>query len=322
MAGLSAAQVLKSRGRQPVVFEKSKGVGGRAATRRVDDIPVDHGAQFFTVRNGDFEAQVAAWQNAGFCFEWSRNIPLWKDGKLQPLDPRFEEPRYACHRGMTQLSKAMAIGVDVFTKTRVTRISIANRRVRLDIKDADPVYAESAILTAPAGQTHELIKDYPFPPHSMNLVDTIEYSPCLTVIAECKTSAPDWKGIHVKGEDISWIGDDSSKREKPPKDRRMFIIHATPEYSRENFDDPEKAHAQLIKKAKKITAGAVDHVKESTIQRWRYALTSRRIDTMDFLSISNDPPILLAGDAFLGPRMESAWLSGRDAGHYLLTKHL
>jgi len=274
------------------------------------------------VRNGDFEAQVAAWENAGFCFEWSRNIPLWQDGKIQPLDPRREEPRYACHRGMTQLSKAMAIGVDVFTDTRVTRISIANRRVRLDLENADPVLADSAILTAPAGQTHELIKDYPFPPHSMGLVDTIAYSPCLTVIAECNTSAPDWQGLHVRGEDISWIGDDSSKRESPPEQNRFFVIHASPEYSAANLDHPENTKDHLLTLARKISDGAVNQIHDATIHRWRYALTSRRIDTMDFLSISNDPPILLAGDAFLGPRMESAWLSGRDAGHYLLTRHL
>lgn len=40
------------------IFEKSRGFGGRVATRRVDDFSFDHGAQFFKVRDPDFKEYI------------------------------------------------------------------------------------------------------------------------------------------------------------------------------------------------------------------------------------------------------------------------
>ena len=44
LAGLSAARALTAAGHAPVVFEKSRGLGGRLATRRTEFGPIDHGA--------------------------------------------------------------------------------------------------------------------------------------------------------------------------------------------------------------------------------------------------------------------------------------
>ncbi|NCY02474.1 MAG: FAD-dependent oxidoreductase, partial [Planctomycetia bacterium] len=58
IAGLAAASVLADRGRRVVVVEKSRGIGGRMATRRLGAAICDHGAQFFTVRGAAFGGLV------------------------------------------------------------------------------------------------------------------------------------------------------------------------------------------------------------------------------------------------------------------------
>ena len=50
LAGLIAAQQLHNNGHDVVVLDKGKSPGGRLATRRIGDATLDHGAQFFTVR--------------------------------------------------------------------------------------------------------------------------------------------------------------------------------------------------------------------------------------------------------------------------------
>ncbi|MFU8831791.1 MAG: FAD-dependent oxidoreductase [Wenzhouxiangella sp.] len=47
IAGLSAADRLREVGADCTVFEKSRGLGGRMATRRVNDLEFDHGAQYW-----------------------------------------------------------------------------------------------------------------------------------------------------------------------------------------------------------------------------------------------------------------------------------
>ena len=56
MAGLIAAAELQRAGRRVVVLDKSRGVGGRLASRRFDGATFDHGAQFITTRNPRFAA--------------------------------------------------------------------------------------------------------------------------------------------------------------------------------------------------------------------------------------------------------------------------
>jgi renalase len=70
IAGLAAAQRLKRSGAVVTLFEKSREVGGRMATRRIDDLQFDHGAQYFTATGDGFDALVEQWRTAGHVTEW------------------------------------------------------------------------------------------------------------------------------------------------------------------------------------------------------------------------------------------------------------
>ena len=77
IAGLSCAESLRRGGHEVTVFEKSRGIGGRIATRRTpEDLRFDHGAQFFTVQSRAFRqflaGDVKKWNAVGE-FDQSRN---------------------------------------------------------------------------------------------------------------------------------------------------------------------------------------------------------------------------------------------------------
>ena len=56
MSGLACARRLVDAGLSPVVFDKGQGIGGRMATRRVDGLQFDHGAQYVTAQDSGFAA--------------------------------------------------------------------------------------------------------------------------------------------------------------------------------------------------------------------------------------------------------------------------
>ena len=59
VAGITCANLLKNNDFDPIVIEKSKGVGGRLATRITDSgLGFDHGVQFFTARSENFKLQL------------------------------------------------------------------------------------------------------------------------------------------------------------------------------------------------------------------------------------------------------------------------
>ena len=70
IAGLAAAQRLKKPELGITLFEKSRGLGGRMATRRVEDLQFDHGAQYFTAKGPRFSAMVMQWGEDGHADEW------------------------------------------------------------------------------------------------------------------------------------------------------------------------------------------------------------------------------------------------------------
>jgi len=71
MAGVACARTLVQAGHRVTVFEKSRGAGGRMATRETEFGTFDHGTQYFTVRNPLFARALET--VPGLCRPWSAN---------------------------------------------------------------------------------------------------------------------------------------------------------------------------------------------------------------------------------------------------------
>ena len=76
LAGLAAAGDLLTEGKSVLLIDKSRGVGGRMATRRHGETRIDHGAQFFTARTERFQAIVDALIAQGVIKVWSHGFPI------------------------------------------------------------------------------------------------------------------------------------------------------------------------------------------------------------------------------------------------------
>lgn len=58
LAGLTCGKALQQAGHDVVIFEKSRGIGGRLATRRAEPFYFDHGVAAFTASDDDFQSFV------------------------------------------------------------------------------------------------------------------------------------------------------------------------------------------------------------------------------------------------------------------------
>jgi len=57
ISGLALANTIKNNA-DVELFEKSRGFGGRVATRRANDFNFDHGAQFFKAKTLEFQNYI------------------------------------------------------------------------------------------------------------------------------------------------------------------------------------------------------------------------------------------------------------------------
>ncbi|MEZ4444056.1 MAG: NAD(P)-binding protein [Polyangiaceae bacterium] len=114
LSGCFAARTLADHGLAVTitVFEKSRGLGGRMATRRHESqgqpSSFDHGAQYFTVRDERFRRYVAVWQERSIVAPWEGRIAVL-GGDGQRDEPRPLE-RFVGTPNMPAICHHLAVG--------------------------------------------------------------------------------------------------------------------------------------------------------------------------------------------------------------------
>ncbi|SPJ25253.1 NAD(P)/FAD-dependent oxidoreductase [Palleronia abyssalis] len=132
MAGLAAADRLADAGLVPVVFDKSRGTGGRLATRRHKAGPFDHGAP---VAQGDLAFDMAM-----------ERVGARKSGEGWRGDP-----------GMSSLVKPLAIRADIRTNCRIHELRFDDGWYLDGETGAGPF--DGVIVAVPAPQLADLHPD-------------------------------------------------------------------------------------------------------------------------------------------------------------------
>jgi renalase len=316
IAGLLAADALQREGWNVTVLDKSCGVGGRMATRRVGGGTFDHGAQFFTVRGDRFSDLVDGWLGAGATAEWSRGFA---DADGNPNEDGY--PRYRGAAGMTSIPKHLARTLDVRTGERAVRADVDADGWRVACESGLQLDASALVLAMPVPQALELASsgDHGLPQSVRRHLDAVSYDPCLALMILLDGSpggVPEPGGMQIKGEPLDWIGDN---RRKGISAVPAITIHAGPEYSRAHFEDDEaEITRQLISLAgDRLGSDLSSSVVESALARWRYSWVTNA-HPEPFLAASETPPLLFCGDAFGQPKVEGAALSGLAAADHLL----
>jgi predicted NAD/FAD-dependent oxidoreductase len=111
-----------------------------------------------------------------------------------------------------------------------------------------------------------------------------------------------------------WIADNRRKGISP--EAVVVTVQASAEFSNQLKDMPERSALQALKMAIDPYLVAPAVVKEGQLKAWRYA-QPKVIYPGRYLLAANLPPLVFAGDAFSGPRVEGAALSGLAAGDVL-----
>jgi renalase len=289
MAGLSAARILTQKGHDVTVLDKGRGVGGRMSTRTIDNAKVDHGAQYFSVKTLEFQELISELQFENIVAEWH-------------LAQR-ENVRYVGANGMNTIPKKMASSLNVIVNEKV--ILIENNVVKTESKSE--YNFDNLIITIPIPQISELFRNskIEFSDNDKNVLQKIEYQPCIAVMAVLKQPTEIISGgIILENQPVAWIADNFQKgiTETP-----TVTIHASTTYSAERFDD------DLQEVAKEMLMSVNQYIKSENIitfqtHRWRFSNATKRYEK-PFYQIENKN-IYLAGDGFGKGNVEGAFLSG------------
>lgn len=328
ISGLAAATELAKAGCRTIVLEKSRGIGGRMATRRVGTAVCDHGAQFFTVRTRAFGATVTEAAAAGSIRPWCEGFTRVEAPGETPEPAGDGHARWCGARGMTDLPKWLAAAlpadlVEVRSGVRAAAVTVADGgvRVTLDAKEGtapETLAARGLVLTSPVPQSLDLFTAGgvlgSLDGAAVEALRGVDYDPCfaLMLVLDRPSRVPPPGGIQFASGPISWVGDNFQKGISTVP---ALTIHASGDFSRASFDADQAGVAAEIERLARAWIGEATVV-ERSLQRWKFA-QPRVIVPAPFLSPSSAPPIGCCGDAFQGPRVEGAACSGQATGRWI-----
>ena len=305
VAGLLCARSLADRGVHVTVFEKSRGVGGRCATRRVDAWAFDHGAQYFTVRDQRLAPFIESWRQQGLIALWQGALAVREAGQWQPAKSGVH--RWVAVPGMSALGGHLAADLPVHRNTMVERIDRAGHRWRLIGGLGDDLGAFDVVLACvPAPQALQLLA--PIAPALAQVVATAQMHPTwatMLVLAERPPVA--WDGAFLNDDaTLSWISRNASKPERGPGE--TWVLHATREWTIRHLEDSADSVSDAMTAAFRDATGSTAVPVHAVSHRWRYA----QPDPVAAPPALYDAELGLgaAGDWCGGARVEGALLSG------------
>ena len=313
LSGLACANALSRSGHAVRIFDKGRGPGGRASTRRseIDGVEVsfDHGAQYFTMRDPELAARVAKWEQRGVVQRWEGRIAVLGEGGA--VESYSTKDRYVGTPGMSAIAQYLAHGQDLRCGVTVSRIQRDGRGVRvLDQSGSSLGEFDFVVVTAPPAQTKALVSaaSETIAARAASVV----MMPCWAVMAAFEPGLDlPYDGAFINEGPLSWIARTSSKPSRTDRPDR-WVLHASATWSTSHLEDERDAVAHELLEACFEATGAPRLAPIWThAHRWRYALAENALE--DGCLLDPEAHVAACGDWTCGNRVEGAFLAGLAA---------
>lgn len=305
MAGIACAARLRNAGINAVIVEKSRGLGGRLATRRSDTAPdFDHGAPAFAVSGTAFRDFVQS-GDPGSAGDWPGPNETHPNGNKQA-------PEFVGIPAMNSFLKRHAAAISIQFHTRVEEVLPHGAFWRLHFDNDEQLDARIVVSTAPAPQTINIGR---WSPEITDAARAVDMTPCWTVMAAtADNNASTPVRLYTNDPVLDQIIMNNAKPGRSSSEA-AFVLHATPDWSKAHLDDEPGDVITALLAAAKPHLGTPDwtHVKA---HRWLYARVKTDASAPFLCNEANS--FFAAGDWCAGGEVEGAFQSGLAAADAII----
>lgn len=324
LAGAWCARRLSDAGAHVLALDKSRGPGGRLATRRLvwpdecggaaREAGLDHGSPMIHASDQAFRAFVERLAAAGGLAEWRPRLAAGSRAcaATGPLWVGLPDAPSVC--------RGLLLGVDSRWSTTVTRLSRSEGGWRLDAAEGpvDGVF-DAVVLALPPAQAAPLLA-----PHRRDWAQRAAIAlmqPCWTLmgVSDAPADDPPWGLARPPQGLLSWVirNDRRPSRVAVPGEAH-WVLHARAGWSRRHL---EAAHAEvlpLMQQALHEGIGQPLAWRHAVVHRWRYAqpAATRLAGAPSWWDAALG--LGVCGDFLGGTGVEGAWLSADELATRLL----
>lgn len=307
IAGASCARALADADIAVSVFEKSRGPGGRMATRRATSplgkVQFDHGAPYFSAFGDDMRARVADWEARGLCTAWDAAFEMIGASGAASVAPG---EHYVGLPRMSALTRDLLSGTELHTKTRITHVRPGASGPTLCTDDEEFGPFDAAVIAMPAPQAAPLLAE--LAPELSARAAKVVMDPVWSAMVSFEKPLELPYGVaYVGNSPLFLICRDSGKPGRP--ETESWLLLSTTEWAEDHIEDePAAVAGSLLEALWKVTGLSPQNAAFSAAHLWRHARVHKPLAEPYFWD--GEHAIGACGDWFRLGSAEGAYVSG------------
>ena len=302
LAGLSVARRLVGVGIESQLFDKSRGVSGRMATRRLEmrglNLRFDHGSPFLTPPQMQAIAEQMNSPAHPVPFDVATHSALGDESLICIAD------------GMNQVGKWLARGLQVDLNRGVAAIAQSDSARQWQIVTADDVVIDDfdwVVTTTPPRQAADILRLSNSA--VVRTLNTIEPQGCWSLMLVTEPSLPLGLVEHPKGEIIERVINENAKG-RFSEHLGLYTVHAKRPWSQRHMESSKADVQNAMIAALQAVGFDSQNTLHAQLHRWLYAGVVQPLGQPYLADMQRG--LICAGDWCLGNDIDSA-LASADA---------
>ena len=308
-SGISGATIanLLNKKFQVNLYDKGRGPGGRASFKRVKgQIGFDHGTQYFSPKSIEFKKFTNRLIKIKILKKWSGNHIFLNSKKKE----NKKHIKIIGKKGNNDICKFLLKKVKCFYQSEVKKIYYKNKLWFLLFTDGKIRTYKVVILTCPFPQLKKLSEKFI---NDTFIKRKLKMDANITVMIAIKKNKKSPSSFLFDDPVLGWAGNENTKKRFKSK-YDLWTLQSTFKWANKNIDKNKKNLKKnskiLIDKFFKLTKIKKTKVIYSINHGWKYSSNSKPLKIRSYW----DPQkkIGVCADWFIGPRLESGWISAHD----------
>ena len=314
ITGITLANLLQKKVNL-TVFEKSRGVGGRMATRRAEPYLFNHGTQYFKIENKEFKNFLQPLiQNKIIKHLEANHIEILNKEVIKRTKT-YNKIYYTPVSKMNSVVKYL-INNNFFIKLLCKIDKTIKENDKWFIIDTDKAsYGpyDWLFITIPPNQALEILyNNFKF----LDIIKKIKMRSCYSLmLGYKKVKEFDFDTALFLDEDVQWLS--ISKKILEKKKYYNLLINSSYNFAEQNINDSkDKISDYLIKKVTDILKCDLNNYKHKALHFWKYAMSEKSNNLGSLLD--EDLKVIVCGDWCMNGKVEGGFLSAKDAAKKLI----
>ncbi len=304
LSGLSCALNL-SKMDKVLILDKSRGVGGRMATRRTLETKFDHGAQFYRLKS-----EIANLHQEWLAQDLSN---LWFSSELGQ--------HWNSKSGMTSFAKFLASSLEIQLENEVSKISKENDFWKLTTLNNKIFECKKLIFSSPVPQTLAILERSQLlssiEPEKYNALKELNYSKALILLLTLQEDLNFNQNGYEEFNNSEFFSIADQKR-KGVSSIPAYTLTMSEDFSQKFFDLSDQiSHEAILEKFIEKFPDA--KIVGSELKKWRYCQIKSAYKEL-FCEVL--PQVYMIGDAFGGASLLGAIRSAKALNDYFVENAL